>query len=188
MSTTSKIKNELVRLLSLEENKAGLTFSQVWKKLEQTDFSKELYNDNGEKRLGTLVGLTTRIKKNKIEGLKVVKVDNQLLYVGSNNELEFLINTTKKYLNQVINYQLNDEYTKLEESSILEFKQVLSTLNKATKQVESASFEKNATELKTTKVEIVPKEKNMKKAPVKETKKEESKSKKKKSDTKTTKK
>lgn len=184
MSTTSKIKNELVRLLSQEENRAGLTFSEVWKKLEQTDFSKELYNDKGEKRLGTLVGLTTRIKQNKIEGLKVVKVDNQLLYVASDNELEFLINTTKKYLNQVINYQLNDEYTKLEESSILEFKQALSTLNKATRQVESACFEKNTTELKTTKNEIKKEETIKEKASVKETKKEKEMVKKKKADTK----
>ncbi|MGG5341644.1 hypothetical protein [Enterococcus sp. AZ192] len=100
MSTTAKIKNALVAMLNEEENKAGLTFSEVWDKLEQTDFKNELYNSKGEKCSGTLIGLTTRIKQNKVEGIKVIKNSNQLVYVSSSNEIEYLVNLTEKYLQQ----------------------------------------------------------------------------------------
>ncbi|MBW9322381.1 hypothetical protein FG877_02215 [Enterococcus casseliflavus] len=142
MSTTAKIKNELVRLLSLEENKAGLTFSEVWEKLEQTDFKEELYNVKGERRSGTLVGLTTRIKQNKVQGIKVIKNNNQLVYISSNNEIEYLVNLTEKYLQQATTYKLKaDKYSDDQRKVITEYGSILTQLQEISKKLKLVSDE-----------------------------------------------
>lgn len=143
MSTTAKIKEELVRLLSLEENKAGLTVNQVWEKLEQTDFKEELYNSKGERRNGTLVGLTTRIKNGQVDGIKVVKNStNNLVYVASSNQVEYLFNLTDKYLKEATAYKLKSTDFTVEQKKVIEsYTKVLNTLKQESMKLKKVSEE-----------------------------------------------
>lgn len=164
MSTTSKIKAELVRLLNLEENKAGLTVSEVWEKLEQSDFKSELYNSKGEKRAGTLVGLTTRIKQGKVEGLKVIKNSaNNLVYVSSSNQVDFLVNQTEKYLKEATNFKLKTEDFSAEQRKVIEnYGSILTKLQEENIKLKKVSDEVEKAKLDE-KVEPALKEKDVEK-------------------------
>ncbi|MGM0112829.1 hypothetical protein [Enterococcus sp. DIV0187] len=141
MSTTSKIKEELIRLLNEEENKAGLTFSEVWDKLEQTDFKEELYNDKKEKRIGCLVGLSTRIRKGKIQGLKILKnSSNELVFVSSSNEIDYLMKLTEKFVKDTTNIQVKtDNYSKEKIEVIEGYNSLLEQLKQYVKKLEKVS-------------------------------------------------
>ena len=154
MSTTAKIKNELIRLLSEEENKAGLTTNQVWEKLEQADFKEELYNPKGERRAGTLVGLTTRIKSGKVEGLKVIKnSSNKLVYVLSSNQVDFLVGLTEKYLKEATNFKLKTENFNDKQRKVIEnYSSILPKLQEA-----NIKLQKLADEVEKEKLEQVSK-------------------------------
>ncbi len=110
MSATTKVKMELKKLLNLEENSNGLTFKEVWEKLEETELKNELYNKKGEKRLGLLTGLSTRIKEGKVEGIKIIKnSENKIIYVSNNTQVEFLCTLTSRYLQEVNKLEVNKE-------------------------------------------------------------------------------
>lgn len=150
MSTTSKIKNALVQMLNEEENKAGLTVSEVWNKLEQTEFKAELFNKAGERRNGTLVGLTTRIKEGKVEGIKVVKNSaNNLVYVASSNQVEYLVNLTSKYIEETTKSKIKKEsldtnqqtVVKNFEEELIKLHQLSEKLKKVSDEVEKAKLE-----------------------------------------------
>ena len=151
MSTTLKIKKELIRLVNLEEYSAGLTVKEAWKQLEKTDFAKELYNSKGQRRDGTLVGLTTRIKSGKVEGLKVVKnSDYRIVYVADGNELDYLSNLTNKFLSEADNFKVKaEDYSKEQQKILEEYSKALTQLKNSTVKLKKVADEVEVKKLKT---------------------------------------
>lgn len=106
-TTTSKIKDALLKMVNDPKNKAGLTFGQVWDELERSDFKDELYDKNGKKRLGTLVGLTSRVQNGKVEGLQVIKQGSTRLYISDRSSIDFLVGLTTQYLQKFDEFKID---------------------------------------------------------------------------------
>lgn len=82
LSTSTKVINALQIMLSEEKYKNGASYNEVWARLESIPALKtELYNSAGKRREGVLTGITTRIKEEKISGIKVIKKDKHIKYI-----------------------------------------------------------------------------------------------------------
>lgn len=82
LSTTAKVINALQIMLSEEKYKNGASYNEVWARLESIPALKtELYNYDGIRREGVLTGITTRIKNEQIDGIKVVKENKHIKYI-----------------------------------------------------------------------------------------------------------
>lgn len=143
MSTTTKVKEELIRLLNLEENSNGLTFTEVWEKLEETELKNELYNKKGKKRLGLLTGLSTRIKEGKIEGVKIIKnSENRVIYVSNNNQVDYLFTLTSRYLKEAKSLETRSlKLSKKQKEQMEKFEENLQSLDQKNKEIKKIASE-----------------------------------------------
>lgn len=133
MSTTSKVLNKMQVLLL--ENESGLNTEELWiELLKDKELGKELIGKDGKRRSGVVVGLTTRIKNGKVDNLKVVKnSNNQLVYIASANNLDFINKTTQKFINDVekIGFGKLKDYTAEDKKVVKKYEQVMKELYKA---------------------------------------------------------
>ncbi|OPF88781.1 hypothetical protein BW731_11680 [Vagococcus martis] len=73
ISATELIREKLPVILK-SKFEDGATFDVLWDELyKDKSLKKVMINENGEKRLGLLQGLSNRIKANKEDNLMIVK-------------------------------------------------------------------------------------------------------------------
>ncbi|MGM0110687.1 hypothetical protein [Enterococcus sp. DIV0187] len=125
VSTTQKVLKAMRIMLAEEKNRAGLSYKEVWTRLESIPaLKKELYID-GKRREGIVVGLTTRIKENKIDGIKIIKKDNRVLYISHSNDFEFLHQVTSNFIEQVEDIKSNENYSKKQKELLCNYQELI---------------------------------------------------------------
>lgn len=97
----------------------GATFEEIWQALEQdSSLSKQLVNTKGEKRLGVLQGISTRIKSGKLPGLAIVKQNGKAKWYSSDSELDLWIRQIELFVNQAEQLSLPQKWQNKEQEKI----------------------------------------------------------------------
>jgi len=102
VSATEMIREKLPVILK-DKFKDGATFDLLWDELyKDKSLKKVMVNEDGEKRLGLLQGLSNRIKANKEDNIMMVKKEdgkNHFFYYD--NTLDKLSKLTSIYVGSV---------------------------------------------------------------------------------------
>lgn len=132
LSATAQIKEAMEVILKKKENEGGLTFNDLWDKLEDNkELKKLMYNKENKKRVGILQGLSNRVKDGKIDNIKIIKKGNNSVFIYFSNKLEYLSRLTKTYLEEVQNLDLakiTKELTAEDGSVFVTFENILNDL------------------------------------------------------------
>lgn len=100
-SATAEVLAKLPKLLQEPPLNNGASLEDIWQVLEKdSSLSKVLVNEKGEKRLGILLGISTRIKAGRLPGLAIVKQNGQAKWYSSDSELDLWIRQMELLISQ----------------------------------------------------------------------------------------
>lgn len=109
-SATSVILYRLPRILSRKGSENGLTFNELWQRLEKDKVvSKYLKNDKGEPRYGLLQGISTRVRQNKVVGISIIKTELGNRWFAVDDKFFLKMNEFKRHLNVMTSINFTED-------------------------------------------------------------------------------